>query len=158
MTKDDRYDSLYQYYASLHDELDWLFLKAQGKAESNFDPMAESAVHAKGLAQFMDKTWEEWRDGTPGIQDIPPGMNLTSMDPFNPEAAIMAQAALMAWLLRYYHSDKQFALAAYNWGCGNVNKLRGNSNGEFDLFKAHMPTETQGYVDRIMQFYQTYTS
>ena len=63
----DKYDGLFKKYGAANN-IDWLLLKAQVKAESNFNPNAKSPVGALGLAQFMKATWLEWQDGTPGIQ------------------------------------------------------------------------------------------
>ncbi len=58
MNAEDRYDSLFQFYAG-QKAIDWLLLKAQVKRESAFDPNARSPVGAVGLAQFMPATWDE---------------------------------------------------------------------------------------------------
>lgn len=135
MTREDRYDSLFQFYAHQY-RLDWLLLKAQAIAESALNPTAVSRVGARGLAQFMARTWEEWRDGVPGIAEAPPE-NLAYLQPENPEACINAQAAYMAWLLKHCGGDVTSALAAYNFGIGRVR--RGDP----------WPRETRDYVARI---------
>jgi len=134
MKSQDRYDSLLRYYASQY-QLDWLLLKAQDMAESAMHPMAVSPVGARGLAQFMQNTWEEWRDGIPGVQEMPP-QSLAYLQPENPEACIHAQAAYMAWLIKHCGEVRK-ALAAYNFGIGRV--LRGDP----------WPKETRDYVARI---------
>jgi len=146
----DRYDSLFQYYAGVYDPgivlPFWGILKAQAKAESfekgDFNPDAVSIVGAKGLAQFMDTTWQEWRDGTPGIQPVP---NPSKFNPFNPEQCIRAQAAYMSWLMKQLDKDIAYALMAYNWGVGNVQKYRINAISS-------LPQETKGYVTRIFGY------
>ena len=72
MNKNNRYDSLFKYYGR-ENGINWVNLKAQAQAESgrNLNPNAESGVGAKGLTQFMDPTFAEWWDGTPGIQAPP---------------------------------------------------------------------------------------
>jgi soluble lytic murein transglycosylase-like protein len=98
-------------------------LAAQLYAESNFNPFAVSPAGAQGIAQFMPGTAR--------------GLGLST--PFDPEAAINAQAHLMRDLLRQFGSVP-LALAAYNAGpapvkaCGCVPPY----------------TETQGYVARIL--------
>ena len=122
MNPDDRYDSLIRFYG---DQVgyDWLLLKAQIKAESNFNPHAVSRAGAEGLAQFMDATWREWEDGTPGIQPEP-----QEYSPFDPEDCIRAQVHYMKWLLDFCGGDIEYALAAYNWGIGVVCECQ---SGEF---------------------------
>jgi hypothetical protein len=78
-------------------------LAAQLMAESGFDPNAGSPAGAQGIAQFMPATAASY--------------GLT--DPFDPVAAIDAQAHLMSDLLRQFGSP-ELALAAYNAGPGAV--------------------------------------
>ena len=68
-------------------------------AESNFDPFASSSAGAQGIAQFIPATAASY-----GLDD-----------PFDPVAAIEAQAHLMSDLIRQLGSP-QLALAAYNAG------------------------------------------
>jgi hypothetical protein len=74
-------------------------LAAQLMAESNFNPFATSPAGAQGIAQFIPST-----AGAYGLRD-----------PFDPVAAIDAQAHLMSDLLRQFGSAA-LALAAYNAG------------------------------------------
>jgi soluble lytic murein transglycosylase-like protein len=78
-------------------------LAAQLMAESGFDPGAVSPAGAQGIAQFMPATAASY-----GLRD-----------PFDPVAAIDAQAHLMSDLLRRFHAIP-LALAAYNAGPGAV--------------------------------------
>ena len=98
-------------------------LSAQLYAESNFNPFASSPAGAQGIAQFM-----------PGTAA---GYGLSN--PFDPDAAIDAQAHLMHDLLRQFASVP-LALAAYNAGpapvaaCGCIPPY----------------PETQAYVAKIL--------
>ena len=74
-------------------------LAAQLMAESDFNPYAVSPAGAQGIAQFMPATAAAY-----GLDD-----------PFDPVAAIDAQAHLMSDLLRQFGSP-ELALAAYNAG------------------------------------------
>ena len=78
-------------------------LAAQLMAESGFDPYAVSPAGAQGIAQFMPGTAASY-----GLAD-----------PFDPVAAIDAQAHLMSDLIRQFGSP-ELALAAYNAGPGAV--------------------------------------
>jgi len=149
---EDRYDSLFQYYGQVY-QIDWRHLKAQARAESALDPDASSRVGAKGLTQFMDKTFQEWWDGTPGIQVVPTGKH---PDPFNPEQAIVAQAGMMAWLLKQTGIDWQLAWAAYNWGIGNLRDLMtAKKTRNYAYLEPYLPSETRNYVARIGNFLAT---
>jgi len=52
---EDRFDSLFIYYAHLYDLPDWHWLKALVKQESQFDPMARSTDGAAGLKRYFDE-------------------------------------------------------------------------------------------------------
>jgi soluble lytic murein transglycosylase-like protein len=134
---DDRYDSLIQYYAWLNN-LDWLQVKAQIKQESNFDPRAVSSAGAKGLGQFMPPTWKEWSGDS---------------DPFNPELSISATCRYMRWQLKQFNQDLRLALAAYNWGIGNVRRVVRDYGS---TWLQHAPDETIKYIRRINENYNNY--
>jgi soluble lytic murein transglycosylase-like protein len=99
-------------------------LAAQLYAESGFNPFARSGAGAEGIAQFMP--------GTAGAYGL--------RNPYDPEAAIAAQAHLMSDLLRRFGGRVALALAAYNAGAGAVERAAG------------LPpfAETRAYVARIL--------
>lgn len=148
----DRYDSLFLIYGDRY-HVPWQLLKAQVKAESDFNPDAVNPrTGATGLAQFMPRTWDEWRDGTPGIDEIIDKLKL--LNPKDPEDAIQAQAAYMDWLIRVA-GDGEKALAAYNWGIGNLRKCIA-AHG--DAWRDHLPDETQNYLAKIQKQFAAYTA
>ncbi len=98
-------------------------LAAQLMAESNFNPFAVSPAGASGIAQFMPGTAAAYGLG----------------DPFDPDAAIDAQAHLMSDLLGRFGSVA-LALAAYNAGPAPV--------AACDCVPSY--PETQAYVARIL--------
>ena len=98
-------------------------LAAQLMAESGFDPNAGSPAGAQGIAQFMPGTAAAY-----GLDN-----------PFDPVAAIEAQAHLMSDLLRQFGSP-ELALAAYNAGPGAVEPC--NCIPDYP--------ETRAYISRIL--------
>jgi transglycosylase-like protein with SLT domain/D-alanyl-D-alanine carboxypeptidase-like protein len=98
-------------------------MAGQLMAESGFDPSAGSPAGAQGIAQFMPST-----AATYGLAD-----------PYDPVAAIDAEAHLMSDLLRQFGSP-ELALAAYNAGPAPVEACH------------CVPPypETQAYVTRIL--------
>jgi hypothetical protein len=98
-------------------------MAGQLMAESGFDPTAGSPAGAQGIAQFMPTT-----AATYGLTD-----------PYDPVAAIDAEAHLMSDLLRQFGSP-ELALAAYNAGPAPVEAC------------SCIPPypETQAYVTRIL--------
>jgi hypothetical protein len=93
------------------------------RTESAFDPRAVSPVGAQGLMQLMPGTAAE----------------LGVTDPFDPEQNIMAGTRYLRQLLDRYDGDLDHALAAYNWGMGNVDRHGLD----------RLPEETRNYLDRV---------
>ena len=106
-------------------------IKAVIKAESNFNPGAVSHAGAQGLMQLMPATARAL------------GVN----DSFDPEQNVMAGTRFLRDLLNRYNGKLDSALAAYNWGPGNVDKR-----------PDHLPRETRDYLVRVKQLYNTYTA
>jgi len=155
LPNENKYDAYFEKYGKQYG-IDPLFLKAQIKQESRFDPKAVSRVGAKGLAQFMPKTWQEWGDYSPGIQTT-----WKSYDPFKPEDSLHSQAAYMSFLLKFVRKrtneyNNEYALACYNWGMGNVLNLIRDTNYDYYLFYVKLPEETQNYIRLIDKYYQEY--
>lgn len=145
MNSRDRYDSLFCYYAEKHG-LDWFALKAQGIAESNLRPGAESPAGAVGIMQFMLPTWVEWHN------KVYPGGVVEPRT--NPERSIELGAAYMAWLAARLGNDWRLARAAYNWGIGNVlRRAVAAGGGRLVLVDARLPAETRAYLAHIDQLY-----
>lgn len=109
--------------AAMKYQLDPRLFSSQIQAESNFDPMAKSKAGAMGLGQLMP--------GTAG--------DLGVTDPFNAGQNLEGSAKYMRQLLDRYQGDTDKALAAYNWGMGNVDK--------FGL--KMLPKETRDYLAKI---------
>lgn len=154
------YDEYFKKYGELNG-IDWLLLKAQVKQESAFNPKAENKFsHAKGLAQFMDRTWLEWEDNSPGIQDMK-----RDYDPFNPEDSIRVQAIYFKWLKKYIGNLLktetniiEWTLAAYNWGIGYIQKKIMNESRNYFVVEKTLPMETQQYVIKIKKYYSAYVA
>ncbi|HEU4951528.1 MAG TPA: lytic transglycosylase domain-containing protein [Holophagaceae bacterium] len=122
-------------------------LAAQAQAESRGNPAAISPVGAIGLMQFMPGTWGDYGRGR---------------DPKDPEASLDAGVRYMKDLLAHYTamgaaSPVELALAAYNWGQGNVDK-KVHELGRTDWagLVAALPAETQAYVPEILGLVATY--
>ncbi len=111
--------------ASRHYDIDTSLLRSVIRAESGFDPSATSSKGAMGLMQIMPETAEEL-----GLQN-----------PYDPEENIMAGTRYLRRLLDRYSGDVEKALAAYNWGMGNV-----------DTHGGSYPRETRDYIRRINEY------
>jgi hypothetical protein len=99
--------------------------------ESRGDPNAVSPKGAKGLMQVMSHT------------GFDPGMGVEPMRDDSPEENVRFGRDYLAALLKRY-DDVPTALAAYNWGLGNVDEwIAGGRKGE-------LPEETQTYIRNIV--------
>ena len=92
-------------------------------AESDFQPDAISPAGAQGLMQLMPETAKEL-----GVEDS-----------FDPHQNLLGGSQYLKQLLDKYGGDLDHALAAYNWGQGNVDR-----HG-----LERMPQETREYLARV---------
>ena len=120
------YDAIIGKAASEND-LDPDLIRAVIKTESGFRADAVSAKGAKGLMQLMPGT----------------ARDLGVKNPFDPEENIKAGSRYLKGLLDRYDGDRDLALAAYNWGMGNVERKPGR-----------FPRETLDYIARVNRYYQ----
>jgi len=95
------------------------------RAESNFRHESTSPKGAMGLMQIMPATAKDL-----GIRDA-----------YDAQENIMGGTRYLKGLLDRYRGDVPTALAAYNWGMGNVDRRPEN-----------LPRETRVYINRIQQF------
>lgn len=107
--------------------LDPALISSVIKQESDFDTQAVSPAGAQGLMQLMPETARE--------------LNVTNA--FDPAQNIDGGSRYLAGLIQRYHGNVKLALAAYNWGMGNL-EHRHHS----------MPAETRHYVASIMKRWQ----
>ena len=106
-------------------------IKAVIRAESNFNPRAVSTAGAEGLMQLMPGT----------------ARGLGVSNSFDPEQNVMAGARFLKDMLDRYDGNVNSALAAYNWGPGNVDKGTGT-----------LPRETMEYLAKVNKYYAQYSS
>ena len=97
-------------------------IRAVIQAESGGNPRAVSPRGAMGLMQLMPGTASEW-----GVRD-----------PFDPRENVRAGTGYLKSLLDRYQGNVELALAAYNWGPGNLERAHRS-----------LPPETVHYIARI---------
>lgn len=130
---------------------DAALLAAQAWTESRFNPRAVSPMGAKGIMQFMDKTWEAF------------GRGRSVWDPLASfEAAVDYLRHIQRVLGPGLASPLELTLASYNWGEGNVQKLiRGTGRTDWAYLvtvphptkpgRLWIPDETRAYVSKILE-------
>ena len=109
--------------------------------ESAFNPQATSVARASGMWQFMPATG----------RDFDLKQNLFRDDRRDVLASTRAALDYLQMLYRQF-SDWQLALAAYNWGQGNVQRavdrnLKAGLPANYESLR--MPDETRNYVPKL---------
>jgi len=99
------------------------------QAESAGDPLAVSHSGAQGLMQLMPETAAEM-----GVSNS-----------FDPAQNILAGTRYLRQLLDRYRGDVRLALAAYNWGIGNLENQPWS-----------MPKETKDYLTQVESYYRSF--
>ena len=102
--------------------IDPALIRAIIQAESGGNPLAVSRAGARGLMQLMPETAAE----------------LGVTNPFDPTQNIMGGTSYLRRLLDRYRGDVKLALAAYNWGMGNLEKR-----------PEAMPRETKSFIAAV---------
>ena len=105
------------------------------KAESGFNASARNPSGASGLMQLMPGTARDL-----GVSNV-----------FDPAQNVEGGSKYLAQMMSAFNNDKELALAAYNWGIGNVkNALRKSGGATFADISGYAPSETRNYVSKIM--------
>ena len=109
--------------------------------ESAYDPAAYSRMHAAGIWQFISSTGrqygleqDQWYDGRRDVL-----------------AATRAALDYLQYLHRMF-ADWELALAAYNWGEGNVQRAiaKNRANRKMaNYLSLNMPNETRNYLPKL---------
>lgn len=100
---------------------------------------------AKGAYQLLDATGKE--------QMKKVGLNPDDYNPFDKELSRKLAANYLGELMKRYGGNERLALAAYNWGMGNLGKLMtklGTMN--YDKLEASLPDETRKYVKKVISY------
>jgi len=122
-------DDIIRHYARQYG-LEAALIKAVVRAESDFDPQAESHKGAKGLMQLIPET----------------AADLDITDPFDPTESIRGGSRYLKQMLNRFGGDLDLALAAYNAGPSAVKRYGG------------VPpySETERYIRKVKRFLSQY--
>ena len=105
-------------------------IRAVIRAESDFNPMAKSPAGAVGLMQLLPSTARD--------------MGVTNL--YDPRENILGGTQYLGMLLERYEGNMERALAAYNWGPGNIERA-----------PYRLPDETRAYIQRVLSYLETLT-
>jgi soluble lytic murein transglycosylase len=131
-------------------DVDPYLVAAVAKAESGFDPRAESPVGAVGLMQIMPDT-AGW------IQRRPDWEGGTVTDLTDPADSLALGAYYLSYLTGLYDGDVRLALAAYNAGQGTVAGWLRDAGTTDTLRSEDIPfPETRDFVERVEKFRELY--
>jgi len=117
-------DKIIEKAARIYD-VDADLIRSVIKAESNFDSQATSSKGAMGLMQLMPETAKDL-----GVKNA-----------YDSEQNVMGGTSYLKSLLDRYGGKRDLALAAYNWGMGNLERS-----------PHHLPDETINYVARVNKY------
>ncbi len=152
------YDSFFQRFSLefFGPNVDWLWFKAQGIAESGLNSLAVSPCGAKGLMQLMPGTSAEMAERL-GIED----------DPFEPHLNIWMGVGYDHYCWKVWKKEIglerwRFMLAAYNAGVGNILRAQKLARApavwssvadELPKITGERAGETITYIRRIEGYY-----
>ncbi|QWR78860.1 lytic transglycosylase domain-containing protein [Candidatus Magnetomonas plexicatena] len=125
----DKYDEMVKNASDKYG-VDSALIKAVMRAESGGNSKAVSRAGARGLMQLMPAT----------------ARDLGVKNSFNPKENIEGGTKYLRQLLDRYDGDVNQAVAAYNWGMGNVERR-----------PTKMPTETKNYIAKVQSYYKNYS-
>ncbi len=125
----DRYDDIVQSAANKYG-IDSALIKAVIRAESGGNAKAVSSAGARGLMQLMPATAREL-----GVKNS-----------FDPKDNIEGGTKYLRQLLDRYNGNVNQAIAAYNWGMGNLERR-----------PSKMPAETKNYITKVQSYYKNYS-
>jgi len=124
-------------------QADFKLILAIIRQESGFDPNAKSHAGAEGLMQLMPPTFKEWAEI----------VKFKKPDVRNPIQNVIAGCLEINRQLQSF-KDIRLALAAYNWGSGNLRSLmRRRQLTKFEDLQPFLPRETRNYVRLVTQHY-----
>jgi hypothetical protein len=106
------------------------FLYSVENSESSFNPLALSKKGAMGAFQMMAPTARAYNVN----------------NPWNPDEASYGAGQMYSDLKRHYKGDIRKAIAAYNFGQGNLDKEIAQYGSKWEQ---HLPAETSGYLNRV---------
>jgi len=72
---------------------------------------------------------------------------------YDPEQNVNGGTKYLSQMINKY-GDYQLALAAYNWGPGNLDKAIKKYGSNWSAISSHAPKETRNYVTKVMKYWR----
>jgi soluble lytic murein transglycosylase len=117
------------------------------REESYFNPLAQSAVNARGLMQLMPDT----------AAGVASSLGMTNYTLFSPEDNTKLGCKYYSQIRGELNGQDIFAVAAYNGGIGAVKQWINSLGSDTDNVVEHIPyPETKNYVKKVMRSYWNY--
>lgn len=149
----DKYDDLIKSASNLYLPWDWRWYRSQLEQESLLNPMAESHVGAKGIAQFMPATWSDMQ------RELKFSGSRNDVYKSIRAGAYYDKKLRSIWKWKRTEEDRRrLTFASYNAGAGNILKAQqycvGSRRWERIQLCLHQVTggnalETINYVNTI---------
>jgi soluble lytic murein transglycosylase len=144
-----KYDEFVTRYAIQYNQDPYL-IYAVIRAESKFDPKAQSHRGAKGLMQLTART------GSWGAESLK-FESFNENDLFDPETNIKLGCWYLAELNDEFDNNLRVVITAYNGGSGRVREWLQDQGIGSDGNNLDIPyTETEKYVQRVLNDYSVY--
>lgn len=150
------YPIKYQQYVDAYSKqfnVDRFLVYSVIKAESQFNPIAQSGKGAKGLMQITNSTGG-WAFYTLDKQGFEPELL------FDPETNVMVGTWYLSWLMNEFNDNLELVICAYNCGHGRVKQwLMDESVSESGKSLDRIPfSETRDFMNRVLKYYKVYNS
>ena len=130
-------------------------IKASEQAEVNQAGITQAWIKAvirqeSGFMQCKNGYLLKSSKGALGLMQLMPDTaSGLGVDPRKPDQNVMGGARYLAQMKKQY-GDMDKTLAAYNWGSGNLNKIKDSPD-----WKNQLPKETSDFIAKVNGYYNT---
>jgi hypothetical protein len=126
-------------------------LIAQAVKENNFDDVGQQVFRNLIQQESAGNPKARSPKGAYGLTQLMPGTAKDlGVDPSDPTQNAMGGAKYLRQMLDRSKGDWNLALASYNYGPGNIDRLTKKYGPTFDNISGFLPQETRDYVPKIM--------
>lgn len=91
----------------------------------------------------------------PTANDMAEELGLEKYNILDPVTNVKFGSRYLKKCLKWFQDDIRLALASYNYGKGNINRLQKMCGDSFTAIEVALPEETKNYVKRIIANYES---